>query len=67
MIFITQSRSLFLYIILYYKNLKFKHLIDDIVIDLWSFENFACMEATRRKFNLMVNFSKFASNKNNIK
>ena len=67
MIFITRSISLFLCIILYYKNLKFKHLIDDIVIDLWSFENFACMEDTSRKFNPMVDLLKFASNKNNIK
>ena len=31
----------FLYIILKYKNLKFKYFIDDIVVNLWSFWNFA--------------------------
>ena len=38
-----------------YKNLKFKHLIDNIIINL--LENFASMEAIRRKFNLMVDLS----------
>ena len=45
----------FLCIILDYKNLKFKHLIDNIIINL--LENFASMEAIRRKFNLMVDLS----------
>ena len=31
-------------IILYYKDLKFKHLIDNISIDLWFFENFVNMK-----------------------
>ena len=31
----------FLYIILKYKNLKFKYFIADIVVNLWSFWNFA--------------------------
>ena len=34
----------FLYIILYYKNLKFKYLIDNIAIDLWYFRNYASIE-----------------------
>ena len=34
MLFIIQSINFFLSITLDYKNLKFKHLIDDIVIDL---------------------------------
>ena len=49
-------KLIFLYIILYYKNIKFKHLIDGI-------GNFANMEDIRRKYNPMVNFSKFTSNK----
>ena len=31
----------FLYIILKYKNLKFKYFIDDIVVNPWSFWKFA--------------------------
>ena len=34
MLFTIPCINLFLYIILDYKNLKFKHLIDDITIDL---------------------------------
>ena len=49
-------KLIFLYIILYYKNIKFKHLIDGI-------GNFANMEDIRRKYNPMVNFSKFTSSK----
>ena len=37
--------------------------IDDIFIDLWFFENFASIEDIRRKCNLMVNLSKFTTNK----
>ena len=44
--------------------MKFKHLIDDITIDLWSFWNFASMEYMRRKCNPTVDLSKFISNKN---
>ena len=43
--------------------MQFKQLIDDIVIDLWSFGNFAYMEDIRNKCNLMVDLSKFKSNK----
>ena len=39
----------FLYIILDYKNLKFKHLINNITIDFLSFGNFASMKNIRRK------------------
>ena len=53
----------FLCIIVNYKKLKFKHLIDDIVINNWSFENFGNMEDIRRKYNPMINLSKFTSNK----
>ena len=39
------------------------NLIDDIVINLWFFENFASMEDIKKKSDLMVNLSKFTSNK----
>ena len=41
------------------------NLIDDIVINLWFFENFASMEdiKKKKKSDLMVNLSKFTSNK----
>ena len=35
---------IYIYIILDYKNLKFKHLIDDIIIYFWSFGNFTSIE-----------------------
>ena len=57
----------FLYIILNYKNFKFKQLIGDITINLWSFEDFASIENIRRKCNSMMNLSKFISNKKDIK
>ena len=44
-------------------NLPFKKLIDDIVIELESSRNFANMEDIKRKCNLMMNLSKFISNK----
>ena len=46
-----------------YKFLKFKYLIDRIVIDLWYSRNFVSMENIRRKSNRMVNLLKFTSNK----
>ena len=56
-------KTYFLYIILYYKNLKLKYLIDNIAIDLWSSRNFATMEDVKRKYNQMVDLLKFTSNK----
>ena len=56
-------KTYFLYIILYYKNLKLKYLIDNIAIDLWSSRNFATMEDVKRKYNQMVGLLKFISNK----
>ena len=53
----------FLCIILDYKNMKFKHLINDIVIDLWSSENFTSIKDIKIKCNLMMDFLKFTSNK----
>ena len=49
-------KLIFLYIILDYKNFKFKHLINDITINF--FEKISSMEC-----NLMANLSKFTSNK----
>ena len=37
-----------------YKNMKFKHLIDDMVIDFRSSYNFARMQSVRIKSNPMV-------------
>ena len=52
----------FLCIILDYKNSKFKHFINDIVIDLWFYLYFASMEDIRRKCNPMIDLSKFTFN-----
>ena len=41
-------------------------MIDDIVIDLWSFGNFANMEDIRRKCNAMMDLSEFTSNKKKL-
>ena len=46
----------------YFKKLKFKHLIDNIVIDFLSFTNNASIKD--KKCNLMVDLSKFISIKN---
>ena len=54
---------LFMHNFLDYKNLKFKHLIDDIAIDFLSFENFANMKDARKKCNPMMDFTKFTFNK----
>ena len=32
---LCNPKTYFLYIILYYKNLKFKHLIDELIIDIF--------------------------------
>ena len=45
------------------KNLKFKHSINDIIIDIWFFENFANIKDMRKKFNPIVGLSKLTSNK----
>ena len=57
------NKIIFLYIILDYKNMKFKHLINVIVIDLWTSWKFACMADELIIYNLIVRFSKFTSNK----
>ena len=51
-------------IILNYKNLQFKKFIDDIAINLYFSWNFASMEDIKRRYNLIVDLSKFTSNKN---
>ena len=43
--------NLFLCIILDYKNLKLKHFINNVVIDLWFYRNFASVEDIERKYN----------------
>ena len=63
MLFTIRSINLFLGIILYYKNLKFKHLVDNIVIDLRFSRNFTSMEVIRRECYLIVDLLKFSSNK----
>ena len=59
-----------LFIIIMYnyrlKNLKFKHLIDDITINFLFLRNFASMDDMRSKYNLIVDLSKFRFNKKNI-
>ena len=45
-----------------YKNMKFKQLINDIIIDIWSYKNFASMGNIKWKFNSMVKLSEFTYN-----
>ena len=63
MLFIIWFINLNFYVILDYKNSKFKNLIDDITIDLWSYWKFANMKDIRRKCNPMVNLSQFTLKK----
>ena len=56
------TKTYFLCIILDYKNLKFKYLIDDIAINFLSSINFTSIEDLRRKCNPMVDLSKFHVN-----
>ena len=63
MLFTIWHITYFSFIILDYKNLKFKHLIDNVVINFWSFIIFASIEDIRRRCNLIVDLSKFISNK----
>ena len=46
-----------------FKSQKLKQFIDGIAIDLWFSRNFVRMEDIRRRYNPMVKFSKFTSNK----
>ena len=54
-------------IILDNKNLKFKHLIDDMTINFWASGNFVSTENIRRKYNTIVDLSKFTFNKKILK
>ena len=40
--------------------MKYKHLIDDIVIILWSSWEFVSIESIKRKFNSIVDFENFS-------
>ena len=51
---------------LFIHNLKFKHFLNEVVINLKSSRNFANMKGVRRKCNLLVSFLKFKFNKKNI-
>ena len=66
-LFTIQSIKLFKCIILDKKNLKFKHLIDDIVMDLLSSWNFSSTKDIIRIWNLTVRFLKFTFNEKNIR
>ena len=66
-LFTIQSIKLFKCIILDKKNLKFKHLIDDIAMDLLSFWNFSSTKDIIRIWNPTVKFSKFTFNEKNIR
>ena len=46
-----------------FKPQKLKQFIDGIAIDLWFSRNFVRMKDIRRRYNPMVKFSKFTSNK----
>ena len=59
MLFTIWFINLKFYVILDYKNSKFKDLTDNIVIDLCSFWNFASVKDIRRKYNPIVNLSQF--------
>ena len=43
--------------------MKFKYLINEITINLYSFRNFLSIEDTRRMYNPKVDLSKFVFNK----
>ena len=62
-IFLFNPQNHLLYIILKYKNLKSKHLNNDIVTNVWSSGNFSIMEGMWRKCNPKVDLSKVGSNK----
>ena len=49
--------------ILEYKNLKLKHFINNVVINFWSYENFASIEDIKRKYNPIDRFVKITSYK----
>ena len=66
MLFTIQSVNLFHIYNFRLWNSKFKHLIDDLAINIWFSWSFVSMKYIRRKCNLIMNFSKFTFNKKNI-
>ena len=63
MLFTIEFINWFFITILDYKNYKFKHLINDITLDLWFFGNFVIMKNIRKKCNIMVDLLKLTSHK----
>ena len=63
MLFTIRSINLFFMYNLTCENFNFAHFIYNIVIDFWSFENFANTENIERKCKLIMNLKKFTSNK----
>ena len=66
MFFTIRSIKKKFFIILDYKNSKFKHLIDDITINIWFYWYFVNIEDIRRKRDPIVDLSKFTFNKKKI-
>ena len=60
---IYHSIHTLLCMILDYKNLKFKHLIDGITIDLWFSGNFASIKDIKKIYNQMEDLLKFTFRK----
>ena len=56
MLFIIWFINLNFYVILEYKNSKFKDLIDDITINFLFLWNFGNVEDIRKKYSPIVNF-----------
>ena len=61
-LFNIRSINIFLYIILYHRNLKFYQLFDDIAINFWPSWNYGGMNDIIKTFNPIVRFSKFTLN-----
>ena len=61
-LFTIQSINLFFMHNFRLQKFKFKHVIDDIVIDFLCLKNFASMKDVRRKYNPMIDSSKFTYN-----
>ena len=66
MLFTIQSVNLFHIYNFRLWNSKFKHLIDDLTINIWFSRSFVSMKDIRKKCNLIIDFSKFMFNKKNI-
>ena len=62
MLFIIWSINLFFVHNFYYKDLKFKHLIDYIAIDFLFFRNFVSIKFIRKKCNPKVDLSNIGNN-----